>query len=123
MYLITPFSVYLAHTHCGYKLQVMCRYRSYVKYRYIFVNITSFYYMHLLSSTILTFSQAHQLAHMQAQASNGSPGVTSPGNHTNEEEEEEEDEYDYDYESLSDGKKMWFMIPGKHKTNTKTDFY
>ncbi|XP_027145391.1 1-phosphatidylinositol 4,5-bisphosphate phosphodiesterase epsilon-1 isoform X1 [Larimichthys crocea] len=46
--------------------------------------------------------KAHQLAHMQAQASNGSPGVTSPGNHTNEEEEEEEDEYDYDYESLSD---------------------
>nr|XP_033467113.1 1-phosphatidylinositol 4,5-bisphosphate phosphodiesterase epsilon-1 isoform X3 [Epinephelus lanceolatus] len=46
--------------------------------------------------------KAHQLAHMQAQASNGSPGVTSPSNHTNEEEEEEEDEYDYDYESLSD---------------------
>ncbi|KAK5905971.1 hypothetical protein CgunFtcFv8_001875 [Champsocephalus gunnari] len=46
--------------------------------------------------------KAHQLAHMQAQASNGSPGVTSPNNHTNEEEEEEEDEYDYDYESLSD---------------------
>ncbi|XP_029312319.1 LOW QUALITY PROTEIN: 1-phosphatidylinositol 4,5-bisphosphate phosphodiesterase epsilon-1 [Cottoperca gobio] len=46
--------------------------------------------------------KAHQLAHMQAQASNGSPGVTSSGNHTNEEEEEEEDEYDYDYESLSD---------------------
>ncbi|XP_038591439.1 1-phosphatidylinositol 4,5-bisphosphate phosphodiesterase epsilon-1 isoform X2 [Micropterus salmoides] len=46
--------------------------------------------------------KAHQLAHMQAQASNGSPGVISPGNHTNEEEEEEEDEYDYDYESLSD---------------------
>ncbi|XP_044033879.1 1-phosphatidylinositol 4,5-bisphosphate phosphodiesterase epsilon-1 isoform X3 [Siniperca chuatsi] len=46
--------------------------------------------------------KAHQLAHMQAQAINGSPGVTSPGNHTNEEEEEEEDEYDYDYESLSD---------------------
>uniref|UniRef100_A0A673AZE3 Phosphoinositide phospholipase C n=1 Tax=Sphaeramia orbicularis TaxID=375764 RepID=A0A673AZE3_9TELE len=46
--------------------------------------------------------KAHQLAHMQAQASNGSPGVTSPGNNTNEEEEEEEDEYDYDYESLSD---------------------
>uniref|UniRef100_A0A8C9X4P7 Phosphoinositide phospholipase C n=1 Tax=Sander lucioperca TaxID=283035 RepID=A0A8C9X4P7_SANLU len=46
--------------------------------------------------------KAHQLAHMQAQASNGSPAVTSPGNHTNEEEEEEEDEYDYDYESLSD---------------------
>lgn len=49
--------------------------------------------------------QAHQLAHMQAQASNGSPGVPSPGNHANEEEEEEEDEYDYDYESLSDGKR------------------
>ncbi|CAL8281840.1 unnamed protein product [Merluccius merluccius] len=47
--------------------------------------------------------KAHQLAHMQAQASNGgSPGVSSPSNHTNEEEEEEEDEYDYDYESLSD---------------------
>ena len=40
---------------------------------------------------------------MQAQASNGSPGITSGGTHTNEEEEEEEDEYDYDYESLSDG--------------------
>ncbi|KAI1894359.1 hypothetical protein AGOR_G00115000 [Albula goreensis] len=37
--------------------------------------------------------KAHQLAHMQAQASNG--------NH-HEEEEDEEDEYDYDYESLSD---------------------
>ncbi|XP_075884265.1 1-phosphatidylinositol 4,5-bisphosphate phosphodiesterase epsilon-1 isoform X2 [Nelusetta ayraudi] len=46
--------------------------------------------------------KAHQLAHMQAQASNGSPGAPSPGNHANEEEEEEEDEYDYDYESLSD---------------------
>ncbi|KAM3592601.1 uncharacterized protein V6R79_021845 [Siganus canaliculatus] len=46
--------------------------------------------------------KAHQLAHMQAQASNGSPVVNSPGNNTNEEEEEEEDEYDYDYESLSD---------------------
>ncbi|XP_015230727.1 PREDICTED: 1-phosphatidylinositol 4,5-bisphosphate phosphodiesterase epsilon-1 isoform X2 [Cyprinodon variegatus] len=46
--------------------------------------------------------KAHQLAHMQAQASNGSPGVSSPSNHTNEEEEEDEDEYDYDYESLSD---------------------
>ncbi|XP_029953283.1 1-phosphatidylinositol 4,5-bisphosphate phosphodiesterase epsilon-1 isoform X2 [Salarias fasciatus] len=46
--------------------------------------------------------KAHQLAHMQAQASNGSPGGTSPSNHTNEEEEEEEDDYDYDYESLSD---------------------
>lgn len=41
---------------------------------------------------------------MQAQATNGVPGGTSPGNHANEEEEEEEDEYDYDYESLSDGK-------------------
>uniref|UniRef100_A0A3Q3MAA6 Phosphoinositide phospholipase C n=1 Tax=Mastacembelus armatus TaxID=205130 RepID=A0A3Q3MAA6_9TELE len=46
--------------------------------------------------------KAHQLAHMQAQASNGSLGVASPSNHANEEEEEEEDEYDYDYESLSD---------------------
>uniref|UniRef100_A0A671WLK3 Phosphoinositide phospholipase C n=1 Tax=Sparus aurata TaxID=8175 RepID=A0A671WLK3_SPAAU len=46
--------------------------------------------------------KAHQLAHMQAQASNGSPGVSSPGTHNNDEEEEEEDEYDYDYESLSD---------------------
>uniref|UniRef100_H3DNJ9 Phosphoinositide phospholipase C n=1 Tax=Tetraodon nigroviridis TaxID=99883 RepID=H3DNJ9_TETNG len=46
--------------------------------------------------------KAHQLAHMQAQVSNGSPTVSSPGNHTNEDEEEEEDEYDYDYESLSD---------------------
>ncbi|XP_020567543.2 1-phosphatidylinositol 4,5-bisphosphate phosphodiesterase epsilon-1 isoform X4 [Oryzias latipes] len=46
--------------------------------------------------------KAHQLAHMQAQASNGSPGVSSPHNHNNEDEEEEEDEYDYDYESLSD---------------------
>ncbi|XP_037610248.1 1-phosphatidylinositol 4,5-bisphosphate phosphodiesterase epsilon-1 isoform X4 [Sebastes umbrosus] len=54
------------------------------------------------ASVDLLKQKAHQLAHMQAQASNGSPGVTSPGNHTNEEEEEEEDEYDYDYESLSD---------------------
>uniref|UniRef100_A0A8C5GAX5 Phosphoinositide phospholipase C n=1 Tax=Gouania willdenowi TaxID=441366 RepID=A0A8C5GAX5_GOUWI len=46
--------------------------------------------------------KAHQLAHMQAQASNGSPGVPSPSNNANDEEEEEEDEYDYDYESLSD---------------------
>ncbi|XP_056881029.1 1-phosphatidylinositol 4,5-bisphosphate phosphodiesterase epsilon-1 isoform X2 [Takifugu flavidus] len=46
--------------------------------------------------------KAHQLAHMQAQVSNGSPGVSSPGTQTNEDEEEEEDEYDYDYESLSD---------------------
>ncbi|XP_047233215.1 1-phosphatidylinositol 4,5-bisphosphate phosphodiesterase epsilon-1 isoform X3 [Girardinichthys multiradiatus] len=46
--------------------------------------------------------KAHQLAHLQAQASNGSPGLSSPNSHANEEEEEEEDEYDYDYESLSD---------------------
>ncbi|XP_018616602.2 1-phosphatidylinositol 4,5-bisphosphate phosphodiesterase epsilon-1 [Scleropages formosus] len=44
--------------------------------------------------------KAHQLAHMQAQASNGMLSTSSPSN--NEEEEEEEDEYDYDYESLSD---------------------
>ncbi|XP_016412903.1 1-phosphatidylinositol 4,5-bisphosphate phosphodiesterase epsilon-1 isoform X1 [Sinocyclocheilus rhinocerous] len=44
--------------------------------------------------------KAHQLAHMQAQANNGSVSGTSLGN--NDEEEEEEDEYDYDYESLSD---------------------
>lgn len=53
---------------------------------------------------------------MQAQASNGSSGVSTPGNHANEEEEEEEDEYDYDYESLSDGKKKTLQ---KFKTNTK----
>ncbi|NWX83151.1 PLCE1 phosphodiesterase, partial [Nothoprocta pentlandii] len=44
--------------------------------------------------------KAHQLAHMQAQASNG--GSASTPTSTNEEEEDEEDEYDYDYESLSD---------------------
>ncbi|NXS93744.1 PLCE1 phosphodiesterase, partial [Jacana jacana] len=42
--------------------------------------------------------KAHQLAHMQAQASNGASNPTA----ANEEEEDEEDEYDYDYESLSD---------------------
>uniref|UniRef100_A0A8C3R3P8 Phosphoinositide phospholipase C n=1 Tax=Cyanoderma ruficeps TaxID=181631 RepID=A0A8C3R3P8_9PASS len=42
--------------------------------------------------------KAHQLAHLQAQASNGASNPTP----TNEEEEDEEDEYDYDYESLSD---------------------
>uniref|UniRef100_A0A8C3KKK3 Phosphoinositide phospholipase C n=1 Tax=Calidris pygmaea TaxID=425635 RepID=A0A8C3KKK3_9CHAR len=42
--------------------------------------------------------KAHQLAHMQAQASNGASNPTP----SNEEEEDEEDEYDYDYESLSD---------------------
>lgn len=47
------------------------------------------------------FQKAHQLAHMQAQANNGTVSGTSLGN--NDEEEEEEDEYDYDYESLSDG--------------------
>lgn len=61
-----------------------------------------------LCDCFITFLlQAHQLAHMQAQASNGSPGATSPANHANEEEEEEEDEYDYDYESLSDGKQQF----------------
>lgn len=59
-----------------------------------------------LTPPTLTWPQAHQLAHMQAQVSNGSPGVSSPGNHANEDEEEEEDEYDYDYESLSDGKEI-----------------
>ncbi|NWI19117.1 PLCE1 phosphodiesterase, partial [Crypturellus soui] len=44
--------------------------------------------------------KAHQLAHLQAQASNG--GSASTPTSTNEEEEDEEDEYDYDYESLSD---------------------
>ncbi|NWW54253.1 PLCE1 phosphodiesterase, partial [Pedionomus torquatus] len=42
--------------------------------------------------------KAHQLAHMQAQASNGASNPAP----ANEEEEDEEDEYDYDYESLSD---------------------
>uniref|UniRef100_A0A674A2X5 Phosphoinositide phospholipase C n=1 Tax=Salmo trutta TaxID=8032 RepID=A0A674A2X5_SALTR len=45
--------------------------------------------------------KAHQLAHIQAQASNGAPAGSSPGNH-NDDDEEEEDEYDDDYESLSD---------------------
>ncbi|KAM4852782.1 1-phosphatidylinositol 4,5-bisphosphate phosphodiesterase epsilon-1 [Thomomys bottae] len=44
--------------------------------------------------------KAHQLASMQAQASNGGSANPPPAN--NEEEEDEEDEYDYDYESLSD---------------------
>ncbi|XP_041117060.1 1-phosphatidylinositol 4,5-bisphosphate phosphodiesterase epsilon-1-like isoform X3 [Polyodon spathula] len=44
--------------------------------------------------------KAHQLAHMQAQASNGTPASSTSGN--NEEDDDEEDEYDYDYESLSD---------------------
>uniref|UniRef100_A0A8C7DGG9 Phosphoinositide phospholipase C n=1 Tax=Oncorhynchus kisutch TaxID=8019 RepID=A0A8C7DGG9_ONCKI len=46
--------------------------------------------------------KAHQLAHIQAQAGNGAPAGSSPGNH-NDDDEEEEDEYDDDYESLSDG--------------------
>ncbi len=74
----------------------------------------------LTLSVAIFQSQAHQLAHMQAQASNGSPGVSSPGNHTNEEEEEEEDEYDYDYESLSDGRENCKEITlQRHKTNRK----
>ncbi|XP_077206413.1 1-phosphatidylinositol 4,5-bisphosphate phosphodiesterase epsilon-1 isoform X2 [Paroedura picta] len=44
--------------------------------------------------------KAHQLAYMQALASNGGNAGNLPT--TNEEEEDEEDEYDYDYESLSD---------------------
>ncbi|XP_063290642.1 1-phosphatidylinositol 4,5-bisphosphate phosphodiesterase epsilon-1 isoform X3 [Pelobates fuscus] len=44
--------------------------------------------------------KAHQLANMQAQASNGTQVLNTSTN--NEEEEDEEDEYDYDYESLSD---------------------
>uniref|UniRef100_A0A452IIX0 Phosphoinositide phospholipase C n=1 Tax=Gopherus agassizii TaxID=38772 RepID=A0A452IIX0_9SAUR len=44
--------------------------------------------------------KAHQLAYMQAQASNGGNAGNPITN--NEEEEDEEDEYDYDYESLSD---------------------
>ncbi|KAM8924219.1 1-phosphatidylinositol 4,5-bisphosphate phosphodiesterase epsilon-1 isoform 2-T2 [Pelodytes ibericus] len=44
--------------------------------------------------------KAHQLASMQAQASNGTHMVNTSTN--NEEEEDEEDDYDYDYESLSD---------------------
>lgn len=81
---------------------------------------------HIFLFNILTFSKAHQLAHMQAQASNGSTGVTSPGNHTNEEEEDEEDEYDYDYESLSDGKdncySMGFVMTGLNFTELKEFF-
>uniref|UniRef100_A0A8C2EA47 Phosphoinositide phospholipase C n=1 Tax=Cyprinus carpio TaxID=7962 RepID=A0A8C2EA47_CYPCA len=54
--------------------------------------------------------KAHQLAHMQAQANNG----TSLGN--NDEEEEEEDEYDYDYESLSDDNILDDKPEGKSST-------
>ncbi|XP_075072536.1 1-phosphatidylinositol 4,5-bisphosphate phosphodiesterase epsilon-1 isoform X2 [Mixophyes fleayi] len=44
--------------------------------------------------------KAHQLAHMQAQASNGTQVMNTSTN--NEEEDDDEDDYDYDYESLSD---------------------
>ncbi|XP_077310358.1 1-phosphatidylinositol 4,5-bisphosphate phosphodiesterase epsilon-1 isoform X4 [Lithobates pipiens] len=44
--------------------------------------------------------KAHQLANMQAQASNGTQILNTST--TNEEEEDDEDDYDYDYESLSD---------------------
>ncbi|CAB1338063.1 unnamed protein product, partial [Coregonus sp. 'balchen'] len=44
----------------------------------------------------------HQLAHIKAQASNGAPGGSSPGNQNDDDDEEEEDEYDDDCESLSD---------------------
>ncbi|XP_072312345.1 1-phosphatidylinositol 4,5-bisphosphate phosphodiesterase epsilon-1 isoform X2 [Eucyclogobius newberryi] len=60
--------------------------------------------------------KAHQLAHMQAQASNGSQGIPSPGNNPNEEDEEEEDEYDYDYESLSDDNILDDKPEGKSPT-------
>ncbi|XP_078422149.1 1-phosphatidylinositol 4,5-bisphosphate phosphodiesterase epsilon-1 isoform X2 [Cetorhinus maximus] len=44
--------------------------------------------------------KAHQLANLQAQASNGGPtGSAAPNN---DEEDDEDDDYDYDYESLSD---------------------
>lgn len=68
--------------------------------------VTFFFFINQTNPVTIIWLQAHQLAHMQAQVSNGSPGVSSPGTHTNEDEEEEEDEYDYDYESLSDGKKV-----------------
>uniref|UniRef100_A0A673N934 Phosphoinositide phospholipase C n=1 Tax=Sinocyclocheilus rhinocerous TaxID=307959 RepID=A0A673N934_9TELE len=58
--------------------------------------------------------KAHQLAHMQAQANNGSVSGTSLGN--NDEEEEEEDEYDYDYESLSDDNILDDKPEGKSST-------
>ncbi|KAM3913514.1 1-phosphatidylinositol 4,5-bisphosphate phosphodiesterase epsilon-1 isoform 2-T2 [Leptodactylus fuscus] len=44
--------------------------------------------------------KAHQLASMQAQASNGNQIMNTSTN--NEEEDDDEDDYDYDYESLSD---------------------
>ncbi|XP_066456797.1 1-phosphatidylinositol 4,5-bisphosphate phosphodiesterase epsilon-1 isoform X3 [Eleutherodactylus coqui] len=44
--------------------------------------------------------KAHQLASMQAQASNGNQVMNTSTN--NDEEDDDEDDYDYDYESLSD---------------------
>ncbi|XP_072335151.1 1-phosphatidylinositol 4,5-bisphosphate phosphodiesterase epsilon-1 isoform X2 [Scyliorhinus torazame] len=44
--------------------------------------------------------KAHQLANLQAQASNG--GTTGSTTSNNDEEDDEDDDYDYDYESLSD---------------------
>lgn len=90
--------------------------------------LTDFPHLRALCDYFVAFRlQAHQLAHMQAQASNGSPGAPSPGNHANEEEEEEEDEYDYDYESLSDGKdELKTMEMRKHhtkKNKKKTELY
>uniref|UniRef100_A0A671KQ33 Phosphoinositide phospholipase C n=1 Tax=Sinocyclocheilus anshuiensis TaxID=1608454 RepID=A0A671KQ33_9TELE len=58
--------------------------------------------------------KAHQLAHMQAQANNGTVSGTSLGN--NDEEEEEEEEYDYDYESLSDDNILDDKPEGKSST-------
>ncbi|XP_031761806.1 1-phosphatidylinositol 4,5-bisphosphate phosphodiesterase epsilon-1 isoform X3 [Xenopus tropicalis] len=59
--------------------------------------------------------KAHQLASMQAQASNGSQMVSPSTN--NEEEEDEEDEYDYDYESLSDDN----ILDDRSETKTNSD--
>ncbi|XP_054623295.1 1-phosphatidylinositol 4,5-bisphosphate phosphodiesterase epsilon-1 isoform X3 [Dunckerocampus dactyliophorus] len=61
--------------------------------------------------------KAHQLAHLQAQASSGSPGGASPGSHANEEDDEDEDEYDYDYESLSDDNLLEDRPEGKNSTD------
>nr|XP_057918195.1 1-phosphatidylinositol 4,5-bisphosphate phosphodiesterase epsilon-1 isoform X3 [Doryrhamphus excisus] len=61
--------------------------------------------------------KAHQLAHLQAQASNGSPVGSSPGSHANEEDDEDEDEYDYDYESLSDDNLLEDKPEGKNSTD------
>uniref|UniRef100_A0A672RBZ3 Phosphoinositide phospholipase C n=1 Tax=Sinocyclocheilus grahami TaxID=75366 RepID=A0A672RBZ3_SINGR len=58
--------------------------------------------------------KAHQLAHMQTQANNGTVSGTSLGN--NDEEEEEEEEYDYDYESLSDDNILDDKPEGKSST-------